>query len=163
VPLATTAQQVTAEAATLKYFWEESDRQGLRLPEDGQAIRQAFQKIERILRDGNLQPHPHSWPPSPLLSLLRLAQHSGVPTRLLDWSWDPYVAAYFAAAGFFELGEAPVAGTRIAIWRLLLAQVEFQEEFFGFEPENWPVRLITAPTADNANLRAQRGVFTLHN
>ncbi len=31
-----------------------------------------------------------------------VSRHYGVPTRLLDWSWSPWVAAYFAVNGHDE-------------------------------------------------------------
>jgi hypothetical protein len=53
----------------------------------------------------------------PLLERLSIAQHHGVPTRLLDWSLNPLVAAYFAAAA------NPTKSA--AIWTLNLSKFPF--------------------------------------
>lgn len=51
--------------------------------------------------------------PEHLIEWLALMQHHGAPTRLLDLSWSPFIAAYFA----FEF--APVKDDhKVAIWCL---------------------------------------------
>lgn len=43
-----------------------------------------------------------------------LAQHYNVPTSLLDWSYSPYIAAFFAFSQCFKTNETQ----RIAIWAI---------------------------------------------
>ena len=78
------------EICTLDEFFKTADSIGLALPEDTQLLRNYLKRARH---------EPDLWPEEQVLSLMALAQHHGVPTRLLDWSRHPLKAALFAASG----------------------------------------------------------------
>ncbi len=91
------------------------------------------------------------WPKPDVLPLLALAQHHGVPTRLLDFTFDPRVVAYFAVR---EAGKSSIDGIehRFAIWCIYLPTVIRKSMDFS---------VVEVERAANPFLFAQRALFII--
>jgi hypothetical protein len=172
----TNAAQVRAEAQVLRRFFTLADATGLPLPEDSQVLRATIHEIFRPTYHEKLNKGEEIWPPPTLWSLLGIAQHYGIPTRLIDWSRKARVACYFAASDAAkrlaeirddsqrrEVGETK----KLCVWSFALSRYAswFNRdlaEYFGERiPSGAPVVEVTAPHAHNANLHAQDGLFSL--
>ena len=97
---------------------------------------------------------PTRWPQAEFLSLVAIAQHYGVKTRLLDWSWKLRVAAYIAARDVKMHGFTG----KLAVWALWTDALDL---LWTKQVEDPDVELVRAPQAPNPNLAAQAGLFTV--
>jgi len=150
---------MAAEGKIVRQFLIGLDVQGLAPPSEA-----AFQwrDLGGLFGDLTSPSHKAEWPPPRFAPLFALAQHHGIPTRLLDWSAHPYIAAYFAAIDVCGRSSSGVrSAPNLAVWALLTGR-------FGAvvldDPINqkWPqLRLVRPPRHSNPNLHAQEGVFTL--
>jgi hypothetical protein len=155
--------QVSAEALMLTDFFRFADESGLPLPEDSRRFRASLlDPFLNRLSGVRYNEEITNWPPPEILSLMGLAQHYGVPTRLLDWSRSAYTAAYFAARPAVESRDATVS--HLSVWAFNIEAYKFRREaaYPSGNKGNEYVKILTVPSAGNPNLHLQKGLFTLY-
>ena len=120
------------------------------------ALFEAFERAARPFLKGELSS----------FELLALAQHHGAPTRLVDWSTSPMVAAFFAVSSFPEGTEAKVYALDVSRSDIETLNTRTLKASGGSKIEDplgvtKGVYLIETAQV-SGRITTQRGIFTLH-
>jgi hypothetical protein len=116
-----------------------------------------YPKLEKQMFDLFKQKaKPHlTYEPKSDWDWIALAQHHGLPTRLLDWTNNPLVATYFAVEEDSESDSVVYAMPALEVINLQKfissSPLDYETDVFVFSPDDITTRIV-----------AQQGLFTIH-
>jgi FRG domain len=144
-------RQLNGEFIAVQQFLEAADRVGLTVPGDCPVFRVHKGKCDYPVGAVIAQ---RAWPSTDMLELLAMAQHHGVPTRLLDFTFNPLVALYWAATFALANHDSLVANGAhsFAVWGIDL-------DFLDLDTYRFAV--VQVPKGKNSFLHAQQAFFIL--
>ena len=148
----------------LAHFFRASDDKGLYIPNVARLRNSLAHPVdEKFTRKAE------KWLPEEFWELAALAQHYGLPTRLLDWSYDIFTSLYFTTFPFLYEPRERVKDLlknkgnedveKIELWAF---NCFYLSDFaVDNKVENYRLKVIRPSYSGNPNLAAQRGLFTL--
>ena len=147
MPHSQTDQIIFFEYFTLLDFVSYCDHMGYAIPRDTEEFRNIIDFdnfTDRYSINGA------GWPSKEFYPVLALAQHHGIPTRLLDWTRNSWVGAYFAASQALNQKQP---SDSLCVWVLDSNKLSLL---------NGRLEIVRLPGSTSHNLAAQKGEFIVH-
>lgn len=139
------------EFELLKNFQNSCDLTGVYLPSDSNELRQKqFSRFNNFFGSSSFDGVTMDWFNQDFFELAAFAQHYGVPTRLLDWSKNPFVACYFANSYALEQGYK--LENMISIWVLNFEKMDSKLQK--------ALKILDLPKGINQHISHQHGVLS---